>query len=32
METTSQARDYILSDVSIHLHDFFNYKEKLVIT
>ena len=31
METTPQARQYILCNASIHLHDFFNYKDRLVI-
>ena len=31
METTPQARQYILCNASNHLHDFFNYKDRLVI-
>ena len=31
METTPQARQYILCNASIHLHDLFNYKDRLVI-
>ena len=31
METTPQVRQYISPKVSIHLYDFFNYKDRLVI-